>query len=137
LSSPFESIPGAVGSPPLHYGNPLGEQKRLAAGDAVDVLPELAAGLPAGEPRLVFHAATRIHVPRERRAAFDAAIQAVGATGPLWHLSVEGAPQPDPRSSPTRYGAGLQLRDPAGDTRTVAVVDGHLRWIETLDEVAR
>jgi hypothetical protein len=109
----------------------------IAAGDAVDVLPELAAGLPAGEPRLVFHAATRIHVPRERRAAFDAAIQAAGATGPLWHLSVEGAPQPDPRSSPTRYGAGLQLRDPSGDTRTVAVVDGHLRWIETLDEVAR
>ena len=31
----FESLPGAVGSPPQHYGNPLGEQKRLAAGDAI------------------------------------------------------------------------------------------------------
>jgi hypothetical protein len=107
------------------------------AGDAIDVLPEVAAGLPAGEPRLVFHAATRIHVARERRAAFDAAILATGATGPLWRLSAEGAPQPDPRPSPTRYGAALLLRDPAGDTRTVAVVDGHLRWIETLDEAAR
>ncbi|HEX3749809.1 MAG TPA: DUF2332 domain-containing protein [Streptosporangiaceae bacterium] len=109
----------------------------IEAGDAVDVLPEVAAGLPAGEPRLVFHAATRIHVPRERQAAFDAAILAAGATGPQWHLSVEGPPQPDPRPSPTRYGAALLLRDPAGHTRTVAVVDGHLRWIETLDEVAR
>jgi hypothetical protein len=32
-----------------------------------------------------------------------------------------------------RYGAALLLRDPAGHTRTMAVVDGHLRWIETLD----
>ena len=109
----------------------------IAAGDAVDVLPELAAGLPAGEPRLVFHAATRIHVPRERRPAFDAAIRAAGATGPLWRLSVEGAPQPDPRPDPVRYGAALLLHDPAGRARTVAVVDGHLRWIETLAEAGR
>ena len=105
----------------------------ITAGDAVDVLPRAAAGLPAGEPRLVFHAATRIHVPADRRPAFDAAIEAAGATGPLWRLSVEGAPQPDPRPDPVRYGAGLLLRDPAGHTRTMAVVDGHLRWIETLD----
>ena len=109
----------------------------ITAGDAVDVLPEVAAGLPAGEPRLVFHAATRIHVPRERRPAFDAAIRAAGATGPLWRLSVEGAPQPDPRPDPVRYGAALLLHDPAGRARTVAVVDGHLRWIETLAEAGR
>jgi hypothetical protein len=105
----------------------------IEAGDAVDVLPDLAAGLPAGEPRLVFHAATRMHVPRERRRAFDAAIRAVGATGPLWWISVEGSPKPDPRPQPARSGAALLLRDPAGTTRTVAVVDGHLRWIETLE----
>ena len=72
----------------------------IRAGDAVEVLPELAAGLPAGEPRLVFHAATRMHVPRERRAAFDAAIRAVGETGPLWWLSIEDSPDPDPRPAP-------------------------------------
>ena len=27
--------PGAVGSPPIHYGNPVGEQRALAAGDAI------------------------------------------------------------------------------------------------------
>jgi hypothetical protein len=109
----------------------------IRAGDAVEVLPELAAGLPAGEPRLVFHAATRMHVPQERRAAFDAAIRAVGETGPLWWLSIENSPDPDPRPRPARPGAALLLRDPAGHTQTVAVVDGHLRWIETLETAAR
>ena len=34
-TSPFESLPAAVGSPPQHYGNPLGEQRELASGAAV------------------------------------------------------------------------------------------------------
>jgi len=109
----------------------------IRAGDAVDVLPELAAGLPPGEPRLVFHAATRMHVPRDRRPAFDDAIRAVGATGPLWWVSVEGSPKPDPRPRPARLGPALTLRDPGGHTRTLAVVDGHLRWIETLESAGR
>ena len=33
----FESRPGAVGSPPQHYGNPLGEQKALLTGAVVDL----------------------------------------------------------------------------------------------------
>ncbi len=109
----------------------------IRAGDAIDVLPGLAARLPAGEPRLVFHAATRMHVPREGRPAFDAAIRAAGETGPLWWLSIEGGPKPDPRPGPARPGAALELCDPAGNTRTVAVVDGHLRWIETLETAGR
>ena len=35
MSNEFETLPGAVGTPPQHYGNPLGEQKALAAGSAV------------------------------------------------------------------------------------------------------
>ena len=35
VSSEFESLPAAVGSPPQHYGNPLGEQRELASGAAV------------------------------------------------------------------------------------------------------
>ncbi|HEY2522443.1 MAG TPA: DUF2332 domain-containing protein [Streptosporangiaceae bacterium] len=104
----------------------------IRAGDAVDVLPQVATELPAGQPRLVFHTATRLHVPRERRPAFNAAIEAVGETGPLWWLSAEDRPDPDPRPHPVRDGAALLLRDPAGTTRTLAVVDGHLRWVETV-----
>ncbi len=102
------------------------------AGDAVDVLPRLAGELPPGQTRVVFHAATRLHVPRDRRDAFDAAIRSVSATGPMWWLSVEGAPKPDPRPQPARRGAALSLRDPDGAAHLLAVVDGHLAWIEPL-----
>jgi len=102
------------------------------AGDAVDVLPRLAGELPPGQTRVVFHAATRLHVPRDRRNAFDAAIRSLGATGPLWWLSVEGAPKPDPRPQPARHGAALSLRDPDGAEHLLAVADCHLAWIEPL-----
>ncbi|HEX3489532.1 MAG TPA: DUF2332 domain-containing protein [Streptosporangiaceae bacterium] len=101
-------------------------------GDAIDVLPDLAAALPVGRPRVVFHAATRMHVPAQSLDAFDGAILSVGATGPMWWLSVEDSPEPDPRPAPARPGPVLRLRRPDGFTRTVAVVNGHLRWIETL-----
>jgi folate-binding protein YgfZ len=54
LSSAFESIPGAVGSPPEHYGNPLGEQKRLAAGEAIVDLSDRAVLSVTGEDRLTW-----------------------------------------------------------------------------------
>ncbi|MFC1438603.1 DUF2332 domain-containing protein [Streptacidiphilus sp. N1-10] len=108
---------------------------QVLRGDAVDVLPALAADLPPGEPRVVFHSATRLHVPLDRRAAFDAAITAVGTAGPLWWLCVEDGPDPDPRPAASRrdrIGPALRLRDPDGDDHTLAVVEGHLRWVETL-----
>jgi hypothetical protein len=104
----------------------------VRTGDAVDVLPDLGKGIPAGEPRVVFHSATRMHVPADRLDAFDAAIAALGDDGPLWWLSLEETPYPDLRPEPRRPGAALELRSPDGGRRTVAVVDGHLRWVETL-----
>ncbi|QMU75541.1 DUF2332 domain-containing protein [Streptacidiphilus sp. PB12-B1b] len=108
----------------------------VLAGDAVDVLPELAGAIPAGEPRVVFHSATRMHVPADRRDAFDAAVAALGDDGPLWWLSVEDAPDPDPRPEPRRPGVALHLRAPDGRHRTLAVVEGHLRWLEPLPDPA-
>jgi hypothetical protein len=106
---------------------------RVLAGDAIDLLPELARTLPPGEPRVVYHSATRMHVPEERLAAFDAAIEALGEDGPLWWLQVEDAPDPDPRPEPVlRHGAALHLRTPDGGAETLAVVEGHLRWVETV-----
>jgi hypothetical protein len=109
----------------------------IHAGDAIDVLPRIAAELPAGEPRVVFHSATRMHVPEDRLDAFDAAIARVNDGGPLWWLSIEESPDPDPRPGPARPGAALLLRTPSAVTETVAVVDGHLRWIETVPPQAR
>jgi folate-binding protein YgfZ len=51
-SSPFSLLPGAVGSPPQHYGNPLGEQKVLAAGEAVVDLSDRGVVTITGPDRL-------------------------------------------------------------------------------------
>jgi len=104
----------------------------MLAGDAIDVLPGIGVALPAGEPRVVFHCATRMHVPENRREAFDAAIACLGETGPLWWLSVEDAPGVDCRPRPTRLGPILGLRRPGAVAEPIAVVDGHLEWIEML-----
>jgi hypothetical protein len=41
---------------------------RTVAGDVVDVLPQVVAGVPGGTPVVVFHSATRLHVPAGRPA---------------------------------------------------------------------
>jgi hypothetical protein len=47
----------------------------------------------------------------------------------LWWLSIEDAPEARPRSA--RPGPALQLRRPgAAAAETIAIVDGHLAWIE-------
>ena len=51
-NSPFSQLPGAVGSPPQHYGAPLTEQKALAAGTAVVDLSDRAVLTITGEDRL-------------------------------------------------------------------------------------
>ena len=80
---------------------------------------------------MVFHAATRMHVPAGRRAAFDAAIERVGDTGPLWWLSIEDAPEAQYRPRAARQGPALRLRRPGtAAAETIAIVDGHLAWIE-------
>lgn len=54
MSDAFEALPGAVGSPPEHYGNPLGEQRLLAAGSAVVDLGDRAVLALTGEDRLTW-----------------------------------------------------------------------------------
>ena len=107
----------------------------IRAGDAIDVLPELARELPPGAPRVVFHCATRMHVPEDRRDDFDAAILTLGVDGPLWWISTEGDPDPDRRPPERRgtHGAALRIRGPDGAERVPAVVEGHLRWVEMVE----
>jgi folate-binding protein YgfZ len=50
----FSSRPGAVGTPPQHFGNPLGEQKALAAGRAVVDLSDRAVITVTGLDRLTW-----------------------------------------------------------------------------------
>jgi folate-binding protein YgfZ len=47
-------LPGAVGDPPEHYGNPLGEQRALAAGEAVVYLGHRGVVTVTGPDRLTW-----------------------------------------------------------------------------------
>jgi hypothetical protein len=87
----------------------------IRRGDAVDLCPRWADALPAGTARVVFHCATRMHVPADRRAAFDAAIEGAGADGPLHRIALE-------RDLP------LVVTGPDGGTIQRYEVDGHLAW---------
>ena len=50
----FARRPNAVGSPPQHYGNPLGEQRALAAGSAIVDLSDRAVITVTGPDRLTW-----------------------------------------------------------------------------------
>jgi hypothetical protein len=104
----------------------------IIAGDAIDVCPALSRDLPAGEPRVVFHAATRMHVPAERRPAFDGAIDSLGDDGPLYHAWLEPPSAPHHPYPGGRPGV-LALHGPDGrEPSPLVVVDGHLHWCAEL-----
>jgi hypothetical protein len=91
---------------------------QMIAGDIIDLSSHLDSELPPGEPRLVWHIATRVHVPPERFEAFDAAIDTLGTSAPLYTLSSDLG--------------GLALRGPHGDVTQLGYIDGHLDWIRPL-----
>ncbi|MEV5709025.1 DUF2332 domain-containing protein [Actinoallomurus sp. NPDC052274] len=104
----------------------------VIAGDAIDICPSLGRRLPPGEPRVVFHAATRMHVPPAQRAEFDSAIDSIGEHGPLFHVWQEPSTAP-PRGSGTDVPEALAMHGPDGiDPIPLIQVDGHLEWIAPL-----
>lgn len=54
MSNEFEALEDAVGSPPEHYGNPLGEQRALASGSAVVDLSNRSVLTITGPDRLTW-----------------------------------------------------------------------------------
>jgi hypothetical protein len=108
------------------------ERPAVIAGDAIDVCPALDRELPAGRIRVVFHAATRMHVPAERREQFDRAVDALGARGPLYHVWLEPSNAPH-HGFPVADPGVLAMHGPGDEAVTPLVrVDGHLHWLEPL-----
>jgi hypothetical protein len=99
-------------------------------GDAIELMPRLDAERLAGDiPLVVFHAMVRIHVPADRRAAFDTAIGDLGRRRRLLHVSLELPPRGSPYEG---RAALLALRDSEGPPLDLALVEGHGRWIRPL-----
>jgi hypothetical protein len=102
----------------------------ILQGDAIEMLPRLdAERLPDDIPLVVFHAMVRVHVPADRRAAFDAVIAALGGRRRVLHVSLEIPPRHSPYD---RSAALLALRDSQGVDRDLARAEGHGRWIQPL-----
>ena len=87
----------------------------VMAGDAADLCPVWSARIPHGEPRIVFHCATRMHVAADRRDRFDQAIESIGEDGPLYHVAIEGD--------------GIQVAEPNQPALSRFDGDGHLAWV--------
>jgi hypothetical protein len=105
----------------------------ILAGDAIDLCPTLNRDLPPGEPRVVFHSATRMHVPVHRRAAFDAAIDSIGDGGPLYHVWQEPPSAPH-HPYPGDHSGVIAIHGPHDNTPAPLIrADGHLHWLEPLD----
>ena len=98
---------------------------RLVAGDIRDLADGLDAELPADEPRVVFHAATRGHLPGDEHPSFDDAVRRLGTSGPLAVLAMETAHRDEPRSDSSDPHFLLQI-----DGRPLAFVEAHGAWIE-------
>jgi len=84
-------------------------------GDAIQLAPRWSARLPAGQPRIVFHCATRMHVPVDQLGHFDGAISNIGNDGPVYHIEIEGD--------------GLVIAGPDATILRTYDVDGHLAWV--------
>jgi hypothetical protein len=104
----------------------------IIAGDAIDLCRGIGRDLPAGEPRVVFHAATRMHVPGDQHAAFDTAIDAIGESGPLYHVWLEPPSAPHHPYQGDHRGV-IAMHGPGDDEPSSLVrADGHLHWLEPL-----
>lgn len=98
----------------------------ILAGDAIELLPRLdRERLPADIPLVVFHSMVRIHVPRERRDDFDAAITELGERRRLFHVALEV------HAREQRWPL-VTLAEPGEPVRDLAAVEGHGRWLDPL-----
>ncbi|QDP98216.1 DUF2332 family protein [Microlunatus elymi] len=105
----------------------VGDARRLIAPVVRDLPPELSV--------VIFHAATRAHVPPEDRPEFDDAINQMGASHTLFHLSLEGSADPRFRRHRGSFLLTLEERRPGEPVITshLALVDQHGEWIRPLD----
>jgi hypothetical protein len=105
------------------------EPPHIVAGGAAGQCSQIGQDLPDGEPRVVFHSAVRMHVPAEQRAGFDAAIDAIGEGGPLFHAWIEPPDAPHHPFPVTDENALMMHGPDAAAPKPLIRVSGHLHWM--------
>ena len=73
-----------------------------------------------------------MHVPALRRIAFDDAIDAMGGTGPLYHVWLEPPDAPHHGYQVDDRGV-VAMHGPDGTLSSLVRLDGHLHWLEPLE----
>lgn len=96
----------------------------LIAGDALDVLPDVVAGVPQDVTPVVFHHATLAHFPAEAVARFTALVPtlAAGRDGDLIWMAGEGGSSAGRRVEMTHFRRGPSATH-------LADVHGHGAWV--------
>ena len=103
----------------------------ILAGDALEVLPEVVAGIPSNEIPLVFHCHTLNQFSPEARRRFEKMMSVVSRGRLVYRLSLEGLAQGDgivSRMDVTVFSDGQLCQRP------LAYYEPHGAWIEWLDE---
>ena len=100
------------------------EKPPIRAGDALALLPDALAEIPAGETACVYHSFVVYQFPEEQRTALNDLLLAVSVRRPVWRLSWEGRFTGEAPPLLHAY------RDGVRTTRRLAEAQSHGAWME-------
>jgi hypothetical protein len=106
----------------------IGARAKLSirTGDALALLPDAVAEVPAEEPLCVYHTMVVYQFSEEMREAFDAILTLASLRRPVWCVSLEGSLSGE---NPLLL---YSYRDGRKEKRQLARCDGHGHWLEWL-----
>lgn len=154
MSNSFEYRSGAVGSPPQHYGNPLGEQKALASGETIVDLSDRGVITVTGPDRLSWLDSLTSQALKGLQPGESAETLLLDPTGRVEHamrvvddgetawLLVDG-PETVPLTAwldRMRFMLRVEVADRSADFRTVGTLGdidlpGVVTWVDPWNEV--
>jgi hypothetical protein len=98
----------------------------IRVGDALELLPDALAGIPANETVCVYHSFVTYQFSQAMKAAFSDILTVAGLRRPVWRLSFEGRANNESHLTLRCY------HDGAMDERVLARAHPHGTWLEWL-----
>jgi hypothetical protein len=109
------------------------EPPKLMAGDALAILPQAVAEMPADTALCVFHIATLAHFPAKARERFRALISELARQRDLFWLSSEGVGLGERRQRGEYVTILTAFQNGHRTEHRLAVNHQHGAWLEWLD----